>query len=295
MTYNRRSFLLNGSLILLGSQVIGRSTLLWGQDETVSSEPTHRIALLTDMHYADKEPRGTRFYRETLDKFDEAAKKYQELKPDFLVELGDIVDAAETVEEELGYLKTINEKLSKVTEDRHYVLGNHCVYTLTKDEFLGEVGKEKSYYSFDNKGWHFIILDACFRPDEVPYGRKNYDWTAPYIPTAELEWLKGDLGETDKPTIVFTHQRLDVENHYGVNNSPAVRKVLEESGKVQAVFQGHSHKNEHVELNGIHYCVLAAMIEGSGMENNSYSSLEIFQDGTLKINGFRQQKPYAWS
>ncbi|QDU79691.1 3',5'-cyclic adenosine monophosphate phosphodiesterase CpdA [Polystyrenella longa] len=295
MNHNRRSFLKNGSLFLLGSQMISKSDLLFGAVSPTVSERTHRIALVTDMHYADKEAAGSRHYRESLDKFDEAAAKYKELKPDFLVELGDIVDAADAVDVELGYLKTINAKLSQVADERHYVLGNHCVYTLTKEEFLGEVGKEKSYYSFDNKDRHFIILDACFRPDGVPYGRKNYDWTSPFIPAAELEWLEADLAATDKPTVVFTHQRLDVDNHYGANNSPAVRKVLEESGKVQAVFQGHSHKNEHVELNGIHYCVLAAMIEGSGAENNSYSTLEIFNDGTLKLNGFRKQKPYQWS
>ena len=47
----------------------------------------------------------------------------------------DIVDAAETAELELGYLSTINEKLSAVADERHYVLGNHCVYSLTKEEF----------------------------------------------------------------------------------------------------------------------------------------------------------------
>ena len=291
MPQNRRSFLINGSLILLGSQFVGRANSLLADE----GERILRVALVTDMHYADKDPGGTRYYRETLNKFDEAISKYAELKPDFLIELGDIVDAAETVEVELGYLQTINEKLKQVTDDRHYVLGNHCVYTLTKEEFLGEVGKEESYYSFDRAGWHFVILDACFRPDGVPYGRKNYKWTETSIPKEELDWLRDDLQATDKPTLVFTHQRLDVEDHYGVNNSLEVRKVLEGSGKVQAVFQGHSHKNHHVEIGGIHYCVLAAMIEGSGVENNSYGALDIYRDGTLKLNGFRQQQPYNWS
>ncbi|MEZ6047438.1 MAG: metallophosphoesterase [Planctomycetaceae bacterium] len=251
--------------------------------------------MITDMHYADKDKGGTRYYRETLTKIDEAIAEYKEIKPDFLIELGDIVDAAKTVDAEMQYLVTINDKLKQITDNRHYVLGNHCVYTLTKEEFLSEVGKEHSYYSFDNNGWHFVILDCCFRSDGVPYGRNNYDWTDPNIPAEELDWLKADLAATKNPTLVFTHQRLDVENHYGAKNSPAVRKVLEDSGKVQAVFQGHSHENEHTEINGIHYTVLAAMIEGSGVENNSYSNLEIYKNGTLKLNGFRQQENYSWS
>ena len=32
---------------------------------------------------------------------------------------------------------TCNREFSAISKDRHYVLGNHCVDTLTKDEFLG--------------------------------------------------------------------------------------------------------------------------------------------------------------
>jgi hypothetical protein len=33
--------------------------------------------------------------------------------------------------------------------DKHFVLGNHCVHTLTKMEFLKEVEQQESFYSFD--------------------------------------------------------------------------------------------------------------------------------------------------
>ena len=93
---------------------------------------------------------------------------------------------------------------------------------------------------------------------------------------------------------MFAHQRLDVSNHYGVKNAEQVRKVLEESGKVVAVFQGHSHKNEYQEIAGIHYCVLVAMVEGSGAENNAYAVMDLFADGSIRIAGFRQQQDYRW-
>ena len=68
-----------------------------------------------------------------------------------------------------------------------------------------------------------------------------------------------------------------------------MRKILETSNKVTAVFQGHSHKNELKTINEIPYCTLAAMIEGSGVENNSYALLRFFDDGKVTLEGYRRQ------
>ena len=253
-----------------------------------------RIGLVTDLHYADKPPAGSRHYRETPDKLAEAAAQFSGNKPDFIVELGDFIDAADSVDAELGYLKRIHKEFLPICGQRHHVLGNHCVYTLNKREFLDVVEQPKSYYSFDVGEFHFIVLDSCFRSDGMPYGRKNFEWTDPNIPAAEVEWLTADLNSTTKKTVVFAHQRLDVSNHYGVKNAEIVRKVFEESGRVLAVFQGHSHKNDHNEIGGIHYCTLVAMVEGSGADNNAFSMMQIATDGTIQIEGFRKQANYRW-
>lgn len=288
---SRRAFVRNGSLYLFGA---GLS--LSHASELLANESNRkvRLGLVTDMHYADKKPAGSRHYRETLAKLKEAAKQFQKDQPDHVVELGDFIDAADSVEIEKGYLKRINKDFAALPGQKHYVLGNHCVYTLTKDEFLEGVGQKKSYYSFDAGGFHFVVLDACFRSDGEPYGRKNFKWTDPNIPKDQVEWLQADLKEASGKTIVFVHQRLDVSNHYGVKNAAQVRKVLEESGKVLAVFQGHSHKNDLKDIHGIHYCVHRAMVEGSGEENNGYSTMDVFADGTIRITGFRKQNKYEW-
>ncbi|WDI39973.1 metallophosphoesterase [Bremerella sp. P1] len=258
-------------------------------------EPMLRIGLMTDLHYADKKPVGSRYYRETLRKIAEASAQLSEARLDFLVELGDFIDAADAVDVELGYLKTIAKPFAEICDERHYVLGNHCVDTLTKEEFLGTVEREKSYYSFDRGYFHFVVLDACFRSDGKPYGRKNSVWTDANVPPEELEWLADDLKQTDKKTIVFAHQRLDNEGSHAVNNSPDVRKILEQSNSVTAVFQGHSHANDYHQVNGIHYCTLRAMIEDSGPANNGFAILEIDRQGRLKIEGFKKQASYQWT
>lgn len=289
LTKGRRAFLRDGTLVLaaasLGSPALAASC---------SSAAPLTIGLVTDMHYADKPPAGTRHYRESLRKLAEATEYFRQQPLDFLVELGDFIDAADDVDVERRYLERINREFSPICDQRHYVLGNHCVDTLTKPEFLDCVGQEKSYYAFDRGDFHFIVLDACFRGDGTPYGRKNFEWTDTHIPAEELEWLRADLAATDKRAIVFAHQRLDVSDSHGVKNNADVRQALEASGKVLAVFQGHSHRNDLKQIGDIHYCTLVAMVENSGPENNGYSLLKIEADGTLQLTGFRQQKSYQW-
>lgn len=291
----RRALLTGGTLVL----ATGPCAALWSglalAEERETSAATLRIGLMTDLHHADKAPAGTRFYRETLGKLAEAAETFRANPPAFVVELGDLIDAADSVDTERRYLAAVNREFSALARDRHYVLGNHCVDTLTKAEFLGGVEREQSYYSFDRGGWHFVVLDACFRADGQPYGRKNSVWTDANLPAAELEWLQGDLAATTLPTIVFAHQRLDVSNNHGVKNCPRVREIFEQAGRVRAVFQGHSHQNDYREIGGIHYTTLVAMIEGSGVENNGYSLLELAPNGTLVLRGFRKQTSRQWT
>lgn len=283
----RRSFLLNGALLLTTA-----ASSSWSL--AAERRPSCRFGVVTDLHYADKPTAGSRHYRETLGKLDEAAKAFEKEKLNFVAELGDLIDAADTVETEQSYLKTINSEFTAIHSDRHYVLGNHCVDTLTKEEFLGAVGQKKSYYSFDRGDTHFVVLDACYRSDGKPYGRKNFKWTDANIPAEELEWLAADLKSTDRHVIVLAHQRLDVSNNHGVKNNDKVREVFEAAGNVRAVFQGHSHQNDLKEIGGIHYCTLVAMVEGSGAESSGYSIVDVHSNGEIVVQGFRKQDKYQW-
>ena len=289
----RRVFIRNGTLFLLGAGAAADRL-----PSLIAAEPNNRgkirIGLATDMHYADKPPGGSRHYRETLEKLAAAANKMDADQPDLMVELGDMIDSADNLEAEKEHLERIHEQFVGLPGEKHYVLGNHCVHTLTKEEFLSGVGQEKSYYSFDHNGFHFVVLDSCFRSDGEPYGRQNFKWTDANIPAAELEWLRADLEQAEGKTIVFAHQRLDVENNHGVKNCKQVRAILEDSGKVLAVLQGHSHKNDYQAIGGIHYCVLVAMVEGSGAENNGCSTMDLFEDGSIRISGFQKQQSYDW-
>lgn len=280
---SRRAFLHHSSLYLAG---IGAGRLLAAD---TAAEPLLRVGLMTDLHYADKEPTKTRFYREALAKLDEAVKVMNREKPTVVVELGDFIDQADSVEREIEWLKTMESHFARLAMPRHYVLGNHCVGTLTKQEFAAHTKAPGGHAAFEENGVTFLILDACFREDGTPYERKNFNWQDANLPKAELAWLEASLAKAGGPVVVLAHQRLDMDKAHAVRNAAEVRALLEKSGKVLAVFQGHSHKNDYQQIAGIHYTTLVAMVEGSGMENNGYSMLDIMADGSLRLNGFRRQ------
>ena len=291
----RRAFLKGGTLLLAGS------TLAWGEASWLLAatneniKPKLRIGLATDLHYADKPPSGTRHHRESLTKFSEAATRFQQEKPDHIIALGDLIDSAAALDAEKGYLKQVAKEFAHLPGKHHFVLGNHCVENLTKPEFLSIVGQEKSYYSFDAAGYHFVILDACFNRDGAAYGRRNFKWGDANIPPAEMEWLRADLRQTEYKMIVCVHQCLDLIPPYAVQNCNVVRSVLEKSGKVIGVLQGHFHWGNYWAIRGIHYCTIQAIVEGSGPENNSYAMLDILPGDAVRITGFRKQKSHQWS
>ncbi len=285
---SRRAFVQNSMLVMLSAAAGSQLACAAEQPRRV------RIGLVTDLHHADKPENGSRHYRDTLGKLTEAIKQFDADKIDIAVELGDLIDAAETPEVELGYLAEINKVWQTLKVPKYSVLGNHCVDMLTKEEFLGGIGQKESRYSFDAGGVHFVVLDACFRADGKPYGRKNAHWQDSNLPADQLEWLAADLKATENKVIVFAHQRLDETKQHSVKNAAAARKILEESKKVLAVLQGHSHANDYQSIRGIHYATLVAMVEGAAPENNGYSLLDVLQDGSLILTGFRKQAKYEW-
>lgn len=289
MSLTRREFIVGTTLVSLSPSLLA----------STHRTDSLKIGILTDAHFAESDTRGTRHYRESIPKLKEAVKVFKDQGVDLAVEIGDFIDAADSRSRgaELAFLRQIDHQFMKVGVPRLYVLGNHCVYSLSKKDFLNTVGQESSFSSRDVNGWHIVTLDACHRKDEVSYDKGNYDWTDTEIPEAQREWLQSDLERTENPTIVFVHQRIDLDkpSPYAVHSAIKVREILSKSGRVAAVFQGHSHTNEHKKIDGVDYVTLGAMVEGSGEENNSYSVLQAGTDRTLKLVGYRKHEAHPFS
>jgi predicted phosphodiesterase len=263
-----------------------------------SSKPrqrTARFGIVTDCHYADADAQGSRFYRESLVKLSECVELMNTEKVDFLIELGDFKDQDNPPVDKntLSYLQAVEKVFTQFNGPAYHVLGNHDMDSISKVQFLRRIentniDSNRSYYSYDSNGLHFVVLDANYTTDGVDYDHGNFDWTDANIPPKELDWLKQDLAAAPGSCILFIHQLLDGTGSVYVKNAARIRQVLEASGKVLAVFQGHHHSGSYNNIAGIHYYTLKALVEGHGSENNSYAIVEVNPDSTITVNGYRK-------
>lgn len=262
---------------------------------SASGRRTSRFGIVADCHYADADTAGSRYYRRSLDKLTECVELMNAQKVDFLIELGDFKDQDNPAVEQrtISHLRAVEEVLQEFTGPTYHVLGNHDEDSISKEQFLDNVentgiNPAKSYYSFDLGGVHFVVLDANYKADGTDYDHGNFNWTDANIPPAELDWLEQELADARGDAVVFIHQLLDGTGSVYVNNAADVRRILEESGKVLAVFQGHHHSGSCSRIEGIHYYTLKAVVEGPGEEDNSYAIVEVRPDRSITVTGYRK-------
>lgn len=259
----------------------------------LTSQKPIRFGWISDLHYGNIPSRGSRYYRESAGKLEEFVKVMNDLKPDFVIETGDLKDLGKSEKESLIFVKDIEAIYSKCEVPRYHVLGNHDMDSISKEQFLSHVSNAdkiaEAHYSFIARGTKFIVLDANFNEDMTDYCRGDFDWGKAYIPPKQVNWLNDELKNTDLPVVVFCHQCLNMPgNPHGVGNAEEIRSILEQSGRVKAVFQGHYHKGAYSVKNGIPYFTLNAAIEGSGASSNAYAEVTIFPSGDVTVSGFRK-------
>ena len=260
-------------------------------------KPIIRFGMLSDIHYANREPAGTRFYNQSLTKVQEAVARMNQEKLDFAIELGDFKDqdAVPNEANTLKYLTDVESVFQKFKGPTYHVLGNHDMDGISKQQFLERVENTgipntKSYYSFNKKGFHFVVLDGNFTKEGKAYNHGNFSWDNASISEEEIGWLKDDLKANELPVLVFIHQMLEESKsvNHAVRNAPQVRQILEQSKNVICVLQGHVHEEIYNLINGTHYYSVNAVVDGDGPENSAYMIVDVYKDGSLKIDGFRR-------
>ncbi len=258
-------------VILLGVVLAGLLVAPRALGQSTPAVGPVRIGISTDLHANVADSPGEHKvmidYPERLSAFVEAMNAWP---ADLVVDLGDFVNGAfvlppvQTPAQIPAVLANAESIYARFSGPRYHVLGNHDVYDLSKDEFLAGTGAPWTYGSFDAKGYHFAILDVQYTPKDVPLGHAT--WVVQgWVPRVELDWLRADLAAAKRPTIVCVHQRLDgalekLNNKPQVLNADVVRGILEASGNVIAVFQGHDHRSAYALVNGIHYITFAALV-----------------------------------
>jgi Icc protein len=198
-------------------------------------------------------------------------KKMRSFKADFAIQGGDhVFDVLGTDRKRASSLYNLYAK----TEDDlgfsiHHTIGNHDAFGVYAKSGIApsdaEYGKRMfenhfgpTYYSFDHKGYHFVVLDSI-EPTE------NRNWEA-RINAQQLAWLSKDLQNLSpkKPVVVVVHvplvtgapgyapPRQGKENQLSVMNAHEV-VALFPGRNILAVLQGHLHINEIVKFREIPY------------------------------------------
>ena len=262
-----------------------------------------RFGLCTDSHFAEKEPLDDKQYADALLKMEEFVKTANSLSLDFVIHLGDFKDEdpEPRTERTLDYLRRMEEVFSGYRGRRFHCLGNHDLDSITKAQFLAQVENsglenDRGYYSFVLNSLRFLVLDANFDANgRDHFFREGGDWQDPVMPPEEIEWLEAELASSEHPCLIFCHHPLFayVKNghSYHVSNYPEVRKVLESSGKVLAVFNGHMHEEMFHEINGILYMAMNSMLEGTFVQRNCFYVVEIAA-AELRVERFGRVNPY---
>ena len=226
-----------------------------------------KLGLFTDPHYSSQDVTcGNRFNNQSLRKIIEAYDCFTKENCDLVVCLGDLTDTEDTHEKELENLRQIAEVVRRAPMDTVCVMGNHDAFAFTPDEFYSVLDGCRPENRFTND-INLLFLDTCYYKNGIRYAPGGGDWTDTFLPDPNA--LKKLLCETDAKTYIFLHQNTDltVRADHRLYNAEEVSDIIESSGKVRTVFQGHYHLGQTSLHNGVQYITLPAMCEA---ENRYY-------------------------
>jgi 3',5'-cyclic AMP phosphodiesterase CpdA len=253
-----------------------------------------RFGVITDLHHG--------YAPDALGRLQAFIVDMKRAKPDFIIEMGDFCNRAGTGPD--------GTKLRAVWDQfagpRYHVLGNHDFDLMLRPQVLQVWDMKAPYYSFDHGPFHFVVLDCNYIVDHgkaVPWKRGH--GYGNLLPPEELAWLANDLAQTDKQTVIFSHQGLDER---GVTNRREARKIIAAANaqagfaKVVACFCGHYHLDGLNTIEGVHYLEVnsASYYYVGGRLGNDGSARAAYRDplfalvtldpaGTLSLQGRKSE------
>jgi Icc protein len=210
---------------------------------------------------------------------DMAYKKAATIKADFAINGGDHVFDCLGVPKQRAI--TLFELYGRTEQHlgmkTYHTIGNHDVLGIYPASGIPPTdplyGKKlfqdflaNTYYSFDHKGYHFIILDSIGITDDHAYEGR--------IDAVQLKWLAADLAALPAGTPIIVSVHIPLVSAFGsyvpVPDKPAphhsltvinANEVLDlfEGHNVLGVLQGHTHINETVVWKGVPYITSGAI------------------------------------
>jgi 3',5'-cyclic AMP phosphodiesterase CpdA len=251
------------TLLFILLNVFGCQSEIDKKSTTTPDEFT--FVFMTDIHL-QPELNAVQGFRQAID-------SVNKIDPDFVITGGDLIMDAlgqhfsradslyQLFSGELKHFKMPvyntmgNHEIFGIYRQRSGVDGSHPQY----GENMFEQRLGKRYYSFDHKGWHFMILDGI-----EDSGNDSY---LGLIDSVQMDWIRSDLAKVDtsRPIAISIHiplltvitqlERGSLEpNGKGtvVNNAREVIEMFDHHN-LKLVLQGHLHYIEDIYVSGTHF------------------------------------------
>jgi 3',5'-cyclic AMP phosphodiesterase CpdA len=262
---------------------------LTAQESKNSATDTFEFVFLTDIHLQPEmnAPQG----------FQMAIDHVNQLKPDFVLTGGDLVfDAMRGNQPRCDSLFSLYKNMIKGFQmPVYHCLGNHDLFAIYDESTEKESHPDykygmferylgKTYYSFDHKGWHFIVLNSL----DVTADKKYRG----YFHQQQLNWLKQDLEMVDKSTPIVLVSHIPMINSRaqvtGGSGNPNVENAFEvfkitENYNLKLILQGHIHWKEYGFVNDRFHYITGGSIAGNGWKGRRHNTKEGFV--RIKVTG----------
>jgi hypothetical protein len=210
--------------------------------------------------------------------FPEAVRKVNELQPEFVISVGDLIAGGGWQKDEKEIRRQWTEFNGFVDDFEmpfFYLPGNHDVSNGLMDRIWDQMYGVR-YYSFVYKDVLFLCLNT-----------QGGEGTRPFLGDEQIAWVKRELAEqTDvRWTMVFIHQPLWVFEE-GIKRNVDGRKVVKKSktgwpeveaalsGRKHTVYAGHVHRYAKYERNEANYYTLGTTGGGSALRGDAFGEFD---------------------
>ncbi|MEZ5195445.1 MAG: metallophosphoesterase [Bacteroidales bacterium] len=222
------------------------------------------FVFMTDIHLQPE--------RNAIKGFKQAIDSVNKLNPDFVITGGDLI--MDALGQGYGRADSLYNLYIETSEQFkmpvYNTMGNHEIFGIYDESgiednhpeygermYEGRIGKR--YYSFDHKGWHFMILDAVEDSRESSY--------IGLVDSVQMAWIAKDLEsvDPDRPIAISVHMPFItsyMQIFYGSTEANGNGLVTTNAKDVMDLFtdrnlklvlQGHLHFLEDIYANGIHF------------------------------------------
>lgn len=271
-------------------------------------QDTFTFGVVADVQYCACDAHGSRYYRSSLDKLAGAVEAFNQERPEFVVQLGDLIDrGAKSYDGVLAVL-------GRLEAPTHHVLGNHD-FALGEDNRLDHrarvlqiLGLDRAYYAFRHGGWRFVVLDgndislyATAREGEDrrraedllaalrESGADNAQTWNGGLGAKQLMWLKRILAESDaadERVVIFSHFPVYPRDAHNLWNDGALLALMDAHPSVAAYISGHNHAGGYTVRRNVHFLTLHGMVETPS--TTAFALIDVSPRG-LRVRGWGRE------